>query len=96
MLRCADGSYYTGAARDLRRRLLCHQAGTGSRFTRARLPVTLAWCQEVATWSEALREEYRIKRLSRVAKQELVSASEAPIREEGGSPTSARGSQGNP
>ena len=77
ILRCADGSYYTGAARDLRRRLQSHQGGTGSRFTRARLPVTLAWCQEVATWGEALREEYRIKRLSRPAKQALVSTSGA-------------------
>lgn len=72
ILRCADGTLYTGIAKDLERRLAQHRAGRASRYTRARLPVTVVWSQEVASWSAALREEIRIKRLSRAAKEEMV------------------------
>jgi len=74
ILRCGDGTLYTGSAKDLPARLLLHQAGRASRYTRAHLPVTLVWSRELATWSEALREECRIKRLRRRAKQALVTA----------------------
>jgi putative endonuclease len=74
MLRCRDGSLYTGAAKDLRLRVRRHQAGTASRYTRARLPVTLAWSRRVRTWSAALREEHRIKKLKRPEKEALVAA----------------------
>lgn len=73
ILRCADGSLYTGAAKDVARRVLAHQAGHASRYTRARLPVTLVWSRQVRTWSRALRDEYRIKRLSRAAKLLLIA-----------------------
>lgn len=72
ILRCADGSLYTGVAKDVERRLLEHAAGRASRYTRARLPVKLAWYRRVSTWSRALQEEYRIKRLPRAAKLVLV------------------------
>jgi predicted GIY-YIG superfamily endonuclease len=72
ILRCADGTLYTGIAKDLERRLAQHQAGKASRYTRARLPVTAVWSREVASWGAALREEIRIKRLSRAAKEEMV------------------------
>lgn len=74
LLRCRGGSLYAGAAKDLAARLRQHQRGRASRYTRSRLPVELAWSREVATWSEALREEHRIKRLSRREKQALVAA----------------------
>ncbi len=73
ILRCRDGSLYTGAAVDLAKRLREHQAGKASRYTRSRLPVGLAWSAEVETWSDALREEHRIKRLRRLKKEELMS-----------------------
>jgi predicted GIY-YIG superfamily endonuclease len=73
ILRCGDGTLYTGSAKDLAARLLLHQAGRASRYTRAHLPVTLVWSREVATWSAALREECRIKRLERRAKEALVA-----------------------
>jgi putative endonuclease len=79
ILRCGDGSLYTGSAKDLAARILLHQAGRASRYTRAHLPVTLLWSREFATWSEALREECRIKRLRRPAKQALI-AEAAPLR----------------
>jgi putative endonuclease len=73
LLRCRDGSLYAGSAKDLAARLLVHAAGRASRYTRGRLPVTLVWSREVATWGEALREESRIKRLRRVDKERLVA-----------------------
>ena len=50
VLRCGDGSLYTGVAKDLTARLREHRAGRASRYTRAHLPVTLLWSREVATW----------------------------------------------
>ena len=72
ILRCGDGSLYTGVAKDVQARLRQHQAGRASRYTRAHLPVTLVWSRACASWSEALREEVRIKRLCRRDKQALV------------------------
>lgn len=74
LLRCRDGTLYAGAAADLGRRLREHEAGRASRYTRSRRPVALVWSCEVATWSEALREEARLKRLPRAEKLALVDA----------------------
>ena len=72
ILRCGDGTLYTGITKDLERRLAQHLAGRASRYTRSRLPVTLVWSCETASWGDALREEIRIKTLSRAQKEELV------------------------
>ena len=77
LLRCRDGSLYTGAAVDVDRRLREHAAGKASRYTRSRLPVELAWWREVPSWSAALVEEARIKSLPRQAKERLMAASAA-------------------
>ena len=74
VLRCRDGSLYTGAAKDLEARLRRHRAGQASRYTRSRLPVALLWSRELPTWGEALREEHRIKRLPRRQKEALLEA----------------------
>lgn len=87
ILRCGDDSLYTGIAKDVARRLAEHRAGRASRYTRVRLPVTLAWCRRVRSWSLALREEYRIKRLPRAAKLALVRSDPAPA------PAAARGAR---
>ena len=73
ILRCRDGSFYTGAARQLKARVRKHEAGTASRYTRARLTVELVWSRRVRTWSRALREEHRIKQLERRDKEALVA-----------------------
>ena len=65
LLRCADGTLYCGWTTDVGRRVREHGAGTASRYTRSRLPVELAWSKPVGSREEALREEHRIKRLSR-------------------------------
>jgi putative endonuclease len=73
ILSCRDGSFYTGAAKDVAARLRAHESGRASRYTRARLPVRLVWSRRVRTWSRALREEWRIKRLTRREKEQLVA-----------------------
>lgn len=80
LLRCGDGSLYAGAARDLPRRLAQHAAGRASRYTRAHLPVTLAWSRRLRTWSAALREEARIKRLRRPDKVALIDGAGRSVR----------------
>jgi putative endonuclease len=75
LLRCADGTLYCGWTSDVERRLAAHQAGTGARYTRSRLPVVLAWSRELASRSAAMSEEARIKRLPRPEKERLISSS---------------------
>ncbi len=83
ILRCGDGSLYTGVAKDVVRRLAQHRAGRASRYTRGRLPVAMVFVQEILTWGGALREERRIKRLKRAAKEELLRAAR-PVAGRGG------------
>jgi putative endonuclease len=76
LLRCADGTLYTGWTVDVQRRLRAHCAGTGSRYTRSRLPVALAAALPMPSASSARREEARIKQLSRAAKLALISGAQ--------------------
>jgi putative endonuclease len=78
LLRCRDGSLYTGWTVDLDRRLARHRAGTASRYTASRLPVELQVALPMPDRTAARREEARIKRLSRAAKLALVRVSSAP------------------
>ena len=75
LLRCADDSLYCGWTTDVARRLRAHEAGTASRYTRRRLPVELAYAAAVPDRSAALREEARIKRLTRAQKLDLIARS---------------------
>jgi putative endonuclease len=72
LLRCRDGSLYTGWTIDLERRVARHRAGTASRYTASRLPIELALAIPLADRTTARREEARIKRLPRAAKLALV------------------------
>jgi predicted GIY-YIG superfamily endonuclease len=76
ILRCADGSLYTGWSTDVTRRLQRHRSGKASRYTASRLPVELVYEAAMADRGAALREEARIKRLRREAKLELIDARE--------------------
>jgi len=75
MLRCRDGSLYTGWTSDLDRRMARHQAGKASRYTASRLPVELALALPMADRTAARREEARIKMLPRVHKLALIDTS---------------------
>ncbi len=74
MLRCADGTLYTGWTNDLERRLQAHNAGRGAKYTRSRLPVELVYREEFATKEEAMSREWHLKRLPRTEKLRLVKA----------------------
>lgn len=73
LLRCADGSLYCGWTTDPERRLRQHNAGTASRYTSRRLPVEYALLMPAADRSAALKEEARIKKLSRGEKLALAT-----------------------
>ena len=73
MLWCSDGALYTGITNDLDRRLNAHAAGRASRYTRSRLPVTLAYTEPQRTKSAALKRETSIKRLRRSEKDRLLA-----------------------
>jgi predicted GIY-YIG superfamily endonuclease len=73
ILRCADGSLYTGWSTDVTRRLQRHRSGKASRYTASRLPVELVYEVAMADRSAALREEARIKRLRKGAKLALIA-----------------------
>jgi putative endonuclease len=75
LLRCGDGSLYTGWTVDLERRLERHRAGVASRYTASRLPVDLALAIPMADRTAARREEARIKRLTRDEKLALLARS---------------------
>lgn len=84
---CSDGTYYTGIARDVERRMREHNGiggsaaasrrGKGARYTSTRRPVRLVYRKALPTRSAALKEEFRIKRLPRPAKAALVAAANA-------------------
>ena len=75
LLRCADGTLYTGYTDDPVRRTKVHNAGKGAKYTRARLPVELVYQEACADKSDALRREYEIKQLTRVQKLKLIEQS---------------------
>jgi putative endonuclease len=72
ILRCRDGSLYTGSTNDLTRRLAAHRAGRASAYTRSRRPIRLAYRETVRDRSAALRREAAVKRLTRTEKLALV------------------------
>ena len=76
MLRCGDGSLYTGSTTDVERRLREHQGGTGARYTRSRPPVTLAYAEEAPDRSAAQRREAALKKLPRAQKLKLIGKGE--------------------
>jgi putative endonuclease len=75
ILRCGDGSLYTGATNDVDRRVARHAAGKGAAYTRSRLPVMLVFQEPAQDKSAALRREAQIKKLSREKKLRLLGAS---------------------
>jgi predicted GIY-YIG superfamily endonuclease len=72
ILRCGDGSLYTGVAKNVEARLVCHQSGKGAAYTRTHLPVAVIYRETALTRSQALVREAAIKRLSRPRKELLV------------------------
>ena len=72
IVRCRDGSLYTGWTNNLEKRIRDHNSGKGAKYTKSRRPVLLAYYEEFATKEEAMRREWEIKQLKRQEKQDLV------------------------
>ena len=72
ILRCADGTYYTGYTPDIDRRVELHNSGRGAKYTKYRRPVELVWCREYKYFRKAVLEERRIKTLDRREKETLI------------------------
>lgn len=72
IVKCSDGTFYTGWTNDLTRRMEAHNQGRGAKYTKERRPVTLIYYETFETKEEAMKREYAIKRLSRKEKEELI------------------------
>jgi len=72
ILRCVDGTLYTGISTDICRRIAAHNIGKGAKYTRARLPVTLVWSEEKISESAARKREMEIKTLKKHEKELLI------------------------
>ena len=73
IVKCSDGSLYTGWTNDLDKRLKAHNSGTGAKYTKTRRPVELVYYEKFLTKQEAMSREARIKQLSRSQKLELIA-----------------------
>jgi putative endonuclease len=76
ILKCGDGSYYTGCTTDLERRVAQHNAGTGAKYTRSHLPVKLVYSEMCVDRSTALKREVALKKLRHGEKVGMVGAKE--------------------
>ena len=74
IVKCADGTLYTGWTNHLERRIAAHNAGQGARYTRSRRPVELVYYEIFATKEEAQSREYHIKHLTRDEKLKLIGS----------------------
>ena len=76
ILKCKDGSLYTGWTNDLEQRVAAHNTGKGAKYTKARRPVDLVYFEEFETKEQAMKREYAIKQMARKDKLELVRRKE--------------------
>ena len=72
ILKCKDGSLYTGWTNDLEQRVAAHNTGKGAKYTKARRPVELVYFEEFETKEQAMKREYAIKQMARIDKLYLV------------------------
>lgn len=72
IVRCSDGSYYTGWTNNLEKRIQDHNSGHGAKYTKSRRPVELVYYEEFETKEEAMRREYAVKKMKRRQKTELI------------------------
>ena len=72
IVKCSDGSLYTGWTNDLEKRIRAHNDGKGAKYTKSRRPVVLAYYEEFQTKEEAMRREWEIKQLDREQKMKMI------------------------
>lgn len=73
IVKCSDGSLYTGWTNDLEKRIKAHNDGKGAKYTKSRRPVVLAYYEEFQSKEEAMRREWEIKQMSRKKKMRMIS-----------------------
>lgn len=76
ILKCNDGTYYTGYTNDLSRRLKMHESGKGAKYTRGRGPFEVVYKEYFPTKEQAMKREYEIKQLTRFEKEQLMKRME--------------------
>ena len=76
IVRCSDGTLYTGWTNNLKKRIKDHNEGRGAKYTRSRRPVMLAYYEEFATKEEAMSREWAIKQMPRRKKEEIIRQAE--------------------
>jgi putative endonuclease len=81
ILKCSDGTFYTGWTTDVHRRCLVYNQGKGAKYTRSRLPVEVQYWVECDTKSEAMKREIVIKNLCKTQKKELIRFHQKLIKE---------------
>ena len=79
MLRCQDGSLYTGWTTDIEKRVRMHNEGKGAKYTQSRRPVKLVYYETFGTKEEAMSREYAIKRLKKKEKEDLAKSWSAAL-----------------
>ena len=72
ILRCGDGTLYTGITNDIEKRLEAHRTGKGAKYTRGRGPLELAYRETCESHSHALKRELEVKKLSRLQKEQMI------------------------
>ncbi len=72
ILKCSDGTFYTGWTTDITRRLKTHNAGRGAKYTKTRRPVELVYLEEHETRADAMKREIQIKKMDRKRKMTLI------------------------
>lgn len=82
IVKCKDGSLYTGWTNDIERRIKAHNEGKGAKYTKSRRPVKLVYYEEFVTKEEAMRREYAIKHMKRKDKEKVIRAKEEVDKEE--------------
>ncbi|MBM7573133.1 GIY-YIG nuclease family protein [Aquibacillus albus] len=80
ILKCKDGTFYTGYTNNLNRRMVMHDSGKGAKYTRGRGPFQLVYYQTFPTKEEAMQAEYQIKQLGRKQKEQLVQTYQEGIK----------------
>ena len=80
IVRCADGTLYTGLARDPEARVTVHNSGKGAKYTRARIPVSLVYVEPCESLSAGLKRERQLKPLSRVKKEALIARNSVALK----------------
>ena len=73
ILRCGDGTLYTGITTDVEKRLEAHRSGKGAKYTRGRAPLELVYREECGSHSDALKRESAVKKLTRIQKEAIIA-----------------------